>query len=180
MNLVTVTLDISWDESPKYVIPTSNFRNAYIIGVPCKILASPYVGKWTNYVRTRMTKLIDIQSCVTGIKYTIPYEWVRSFKSLVDANDQAEIIGHHFPEVTDLIGKPYWPRDDSYISDLDGNSSGRLFHQRCEIVSVPFDDTIKDMVGKDITYKFILVRYEGKIYRTLFQEYALYEPESRW
>lgn len=180
MNLTAVAVVISWDESPKYVIPTSNFNNAAIIGVPCKILAGPYVGKWTNYVRTRITKLINVQSCVTGIKYTIPYEWVRTYKSLVDANDQAAIIGHHFPEVTDLIGKPYWPRDNSYISDLDGNPSERLFHQRCEIVSVPFDDPIKDALGKDIPCMFILVRYEGKIYRALFQEQALYEPESQW
>jgi hypothetical protein len=90
----------------------------------------------------------------------------------VKANDNADIIGHHFPSVKELIGKPYWPRDNSWVNDFDGKW-GDLYKKKCEIVSVPFKEKPSES-NKEHT--FILVKYDGKIYRTLFFEWGLIEP----
>lgn len=161
--------------TPKYVVPTSNFTNAYIVGVPCKVLGDPYPGMWKSYIGEEKRILIDVQSCVTGIKYTIPYSgFLKEFDSLVEANDEASIIGHHFPDIKDLIGKPYWPRDDSYITDAEGNWKD-LFHKECEIISVPYTEkvNVKGYAGESYDVTFVLVRYEGKTYRVMFQEDGL-------
>lgn len=159
---------------PKYVVPTSNFTNAYIIGVPCKVLGDPYIGLWKNILNQEDIRLlIDVQSCVTGIKYTVPYSgFLKEFDSLVEANDEASIIGHHFPDIKDLIGKPYWPSDNSYITDAEGNWKD-LFHKECEIISIPYTEKVKGCAGESYDVTFVLVRYEGKTYRVMFQEDGL-------
>lgn len=159
---------------PKYVVPTSNFTNAYIIGVPCKVLGDPYIGRWKSIINEEdICLLIDVQSCVTGIKYTIPYSgFLKKFDSLVEANDEASIIGHHFPDIKDLLGKPYWPRDNSYITDAEGHEED-LFHKKCEIISIPYTEKVKGCTGKSYDVTFVIVRYEGKTYRVMFQEDGL-------
>ena len=165
--------------TPNYVVPTSNFSDghAYLLGVPCKVLSDyPYKkSRKTILGDVKIEDVIDVKSCVTGLKYTVPTDWVKGYDSLVDANEGAEITGHHFPNVKELIGKPYWPRDNSYITDANGKW-GNLYMEKCEIVSVPYKETILTCTGEKREHTFILVKYNGKTYRTLFYEYALIEP----
>ena len=175
-NVIVGSFVIVKDTTPKYVVPTSNCFDAYLLGVPCLVLNGPYEGEREDiFGNIKVETVIDVKSCVSGIEYTIPYDWVEEYNSLVEANEHAQIIGHHFPEVRELIGKSYWPRDCSFITGLHGKTWLDLYHKKCEIVSVPFIDT----VGNDdfeTEYTFILVKYKGRYYRTLFREWALIEP----
>ena len=167
------------DNTPKYVIPTSNSSivDAYLLGVPCLVVKGPYQKEVENiYGRIQTKTVIDVKSCVSGIEYTIPADRVEEFNSLVEANEHAKIIGHHFPDVRDLIGKPYWPRDNSYITGLHGEAREDLYHKKCEIISTPFVDICGDNWLPETKCTFILVKYNGKYYRTLFEEWGLYEP----
>ena len=161
------------DNTPKYVVPTSNFANAHLLGVPCQVLNGPYEGEREDiFGNIKVETVIDVKSCVSGLEYTIPYDWVEEYNSLVEANENAYIIGHHFPEVWELIGKPYWPKDNSYITGLNGETGVDLYHKKCEIVSVPFMD-IASVDDTDEIYPFILVKCDGKYYRVLFEEWGL-------
>ena len=105
------------DNTPKYVIPTTNCCDAYLLGVPCQVVKGPYQKECEDTIGEIQVKcVIDVKSCVSGLEYTIPYNWTEKYDSLVEANEHAQIIGHHFPDVMDLIGKPYWPRDNSFIT----------------------------------------------------------------
>ena len=162
------------DNTPKYVVPTSNCHDAYLLGVPCLVVKGPYQKEMKDILLgdIRVKSVIDVKSCVSGLEYTIPYDWVEKYNSLVEANEHAQIIGHHFPEVRELIGKPYWPRDNSFITGLHGETWVDLYHKECEIVSVPFTDvTGDDDFEKE--YTFILVKHNGKYYRVLFEEWGL-------
>ena len=175
-NVIVGSFAIVKDNTPKYVVPTSNFGNAHLLGVPCRVLNGPYEGEREDiFGNIKVETVIDVKSCVSGLEYTIPYDWVEEYDSLVEANENAQIIGHHFPEVRELIGKPYWPKDNSYITGLNGETGVDLYHKKCEIVSVPFMD-IASVDDTDEIYPFILVKYNGKYYRTLFEEWALIEP----
>ena len=175
-NVIVGSFAIVKDNTPKYVVPTSNCCDAYLLGVPCLVVKGPYQKEMENiYGRIQVKTVIDVKSCVSGIEYTIPYDRVEEYNSLVEANEQASIIGHHFPEVRELIGKPYWPRDCSFITGLHKETWEDIYHKKCEIVSVPFvDKTGDDDFKKE--YTFILVKHYGKYYRVLFEECALYEP----
>ena len=175
-NVIVGSFVIVKDNTPKYVVPTSNFANAHLLGVPCQVLNGPYEGEREDiFGNIKVETVIDVKSCVSGIEYTIPYDWVEEYDSLVEANEHAQIIGHHFPEVRELIGKPYWPRDNSFITGLHGETWADLYHKKCEIVSVPFTDVTGDD-DFEKKYTFILVKYNGKYYRVLFEEWGLYEP----
>ena len=172
-NVIVGSFVIVKDNTPKYVVPTSNFANAHLLGVPCLVLNGPYEGEREDiFGNIKVDTVIDVKSCVSGLEYTIPYDWVEGYDSLVEANENAQIIGHHFPEVRELIGKPYWPKDNSFITGLHGETWVDLYHKECEIVSVPFTDvTGDDDFEKE--YTFILVKHNGKYYRVLFEEWAL-------
>ena len=177
-NVIVGSFAIVKDNTPKYVVPTSNFLDAYLLGVPCQVVKGPYQKEMKNILGGIEVKtVIDVKSCVSGLEYTIPYDLVEGYNSLVEANEHAQIIGHHFPEVRELIGKPYWPRDNSFITGFNGETLVDLYHKKCEIVSVPFVDTAGvDSICPDMEYPFILVKYNGKYYRVLFGEWGLYEP----
>lgn len=178
MRLVVIAIATQEKTTPNYVVPTSNFiEDGYLLGVPCKVLSDhPYKkSRKTIFGDVKTEDVIDVRSCVTGLEYTVPTDWVKGYDSLVEANDNAQIIGHHFPETEELIGKPYWPRDNSFNQDFHKNWAD-LYKKECEIVSKPFKETVDTCLGKLKEYSFILVRYNGKIYRTLFEEWALIEP----
>ena len=175
-NVIVGSFVIVKDNTPKYVVPTSNFANAHLLGVPCLVLNGPHEGEREDiFGNIKVETVIDVKSCVSGLEYTIPYDWVEGYDSLVEANENAHIIGDHFLEVRELIGKPYWPRDNSFITGLNGETGVDLYHKKCEIVSVPFTDVTGDD-DFEKKYTFILVKYNGKYYRTLFGEWGLYEP----
>ena len=177
-NVIVSSFVIVKDNTPKYVVPTSNFSNAHLLGVPCQVLNGPYEGEREDiFGNIKVDIVIDVKSCVSGLEYTIPYDWTEKYNSLVEANENAQIIGHHFPEVRELIGKPYWPRDNSFITGFNGETLVDLYNRKCEIVSVPFVDTAGvDSICPDMKYPFILVKYDGKYYKTLFREWSLIEP----
>ena len=177
-NVIVGSFAIVKDNTPKYVVPTSNCHDAYLLGVPCLVVKGPYQKEYEDILGDiRVKDVIDVKSCVSGLEYTIPYDWTEKYNSLVEANEHAQIIGHHFPEVRELIGKPYWPRDNSFITGFNGETLVDLYHKKCEIVSVPFVDTAGvDSICPDMEYPFILVKYNGKYYRVLFGEWGLYEP----
>ena len=165
------------DNTPKYVIPTTNCCDAYLLGVPCQVVKGPYQKECEDIMgNIKVKTVIDVKSCVSGLEYTIPYNWTEKYDSLVEANEHAQIIGHHFPEVRELIGKPYWPRDNSFITELHGGHREGLYHKKCEIISTPFVDICGDNRLPETKYTFILVKYNGKYYRVLFEEWGLYEP----
>lgn len=173
-NVIVGSFAIVKDNTPKYVVPTSNFLDAYLLGIPCLVVKGPYQKEMKDILLgdIRVKSVIDVKSCVSGLEYTIPYDWVEKYNSLVEANENAQIIGHHFPEVRELIGKPYWPKDNSFITGLHGETWVDLYHKECEIVSVPFTDvTGDDDFEKE--YTFILVKHNGKYYRVLFEEWGL-------
>ena len=173
-NVIVGSFAIVKDNTPKYVVPTSNFFDAYLLGVSCLVVKGPYQKEMKDILLgdIRVKSVIDVKSCVSGLEYTIPYDWAEKYNSLVEANEHAQIIGHHFPEVRELIGKPYWPKDNSFITGLHGETWVDLYHKECEIVSVPFTDvTGDDDFEKE--YTFILVKHNGKYYRVLFEEWAL-------
>ena len=175
-NVIVSSFVIVKDNTPKYVVPTSNFANAHLLGVPCQVLNGPHEGEREDiFGNIKVKDVIDVKSCVSGLEYTIPYDWTEKYNSLVEANEHTQIIGHHFPEVRELIGKSYWPRDNSFITGLHGETWVDLYHKKCEIVSVPFTDVTGDD-DFEKKYTFILVKYNGKYYRVLFGEWGLYEP----
>ena len=176
INVIVGSFVIVKDNTPKYVVPTSNCHDAYLLGVPCLVVKGPYQKEYEDILGDIGVKtVIDVKSCVSGLEYTIPYDWTEKYNSLVEANEHAHIIGHHFPDVRELIGKPYWPRDNSFITGHHRETWVDLYHKECEIVSVPFTDvTGDDDFEKE--YTFILVKYNGKCYRVLFEEWGLYEP----
>ena len=186
-NVIVGSFAIVKDNTPKYVVPRSNFYDAYLLGVPCLVLKGPYQREKKHiWGGTRIETVIDVKSCVSGLEYAIPIIWTEKYNSLVEANEHAQIIGHHFPDVRELIGKPYWPRDNSFITGfhwpidnssitgLYGETYVDLYRKKCEIVSVPFTDTITIGDGDcKKEYTFILVKHNGKYYRVLFEEWAL-------
>ena len=175
-NVIIGSFAIVKDNTPKYVVPTSNLSDAYLLGVPCLVVKGPYQKECEDIMgNIKVKDVIDVKSCVSGLEYTISYDWAEKYNSLVEANEYAQIIGHHFPEVRELIGKPYWPRDNSFITGLHGETRVDLYHKKCEIISVPFTDVTGDD-GFEKKYTFILVKYNGKYYRVLFEERGLYEP----
>lgn len=176
-NVIVGSFAIVKDNTPKYVVPTSNFPEAHLLGVPCLVLKRPYLKERKNiFGQIQVECVIDLKSCVSGLEYTIPYDWMTGYNSLVEANENSQIIGHHFPEVRELIGKPYWPKDNSFITGLHGETRVDLYHKECEIVSVPFMDISGDDICPEKEFTFILVKCDGKYYRTLFKEWSLYEP----
>ena len=176
MDFDIIIKEIGKDNTPKYVVPTSNFTDAHLIGVPCLVLKGPYQRvKKHIWGGSHIETVIDVKSCVSGLEYAIPIIWTEKYNSLVEANEHAQIIGHHFPDVRELIGKPYWPRDNSFITGLHRETYIDLYRKKCEIISVPFADTIGDN-DCEKEYTFILVKHNGKYYRTLFEEWALVEP----
>ena len=172
-NVIVGSFAIVKDNTPKYVVPTSNCRDAYLLGVPCLVLNNPYQREGKDiFGDIKVKTVIDVKSCVSGLEYTIPYDRTEKYSSLVEANEHAQIIGHHFPEVRELIGKPYWPKDNSFITGLHGETWVDLYHKECEIVSVPFTDVTGD-ADFEKEYTFILVKHNGKYYRVLFEEWGL-------
>lgn len=167
---------------PNYVIPCSNFSTgspdgAYLIGVPCKVISEPYIIKEKNvFGEMKDREVYDVRSMVTNIKYTIPTGWADEYDTLEEANKHALIKGTEHPSPTDLISRKYWPRDNSYIKDSQGNWHS-LIRKECRIISVPFKEKTYEYPVANEERTFIMVMYEGKVYRVLFEEWALVDPE---
>lgn len=150
---------------PAYVVPTSNFSddNAYVYGIPCKVIQEADDNN------------IVVMSLITGIKYTIPKGWYRGYDNDIDAirasSVKSSICRCGNPQLLNIIGKKYYPRDNSYITDFKGEWTS-LIGEAVTIISLPFEDTIKNPFGISYTRTMVLVEYKGKVYRTMFMEWA--------
>lgn len=172
----------------KYIVPTSNFSgygkdildDSYVIGIPCKILTEPYQKRKKNilgHYEGIDKDVIDVMSMVTGMTYTIPTEWGNIFDTLEEANNLARIKGTYNPSTKNLIGKKYWPYSNSFNKDMVTGARYNLVDKECRIVSEPFREKTgdKDSHFKNVECDFILVYYEGMVYRVQFGEWGLQE-----
>lgn len=169
---------------PKYIVPFSNFStfsnnnrvdSAMIFGVACEVVSEPYKTMRPKVVGEGEVEeeVIDVVSLLTGIKYTIPTGWYKGYETREEAVYHSEINpALYYGNVKSLIGRTYYPKDNSYICDFEGNYA-QLIGKPCKVVSIPFKGVAKP-VEEEIIYKFILVECEGKFYRTLFGEWNFY------
>ena len=179
------------DMNPKYVVMNTNYEGAMISGVPCKIIGKPYIKQWKEWDYNRHkfvyipTEVIDLQSCVTGYTYTVPNkkQWREEFISRAAANQKAKVYGHLFPQPTNLLDRPYWPKDNSYITEVetgrDISTTGLwrgLIYKHCVIASTPYEGVYKNPFGDDYKGMFIKVWYNHKLYQVPFHEWSLHKP----
>lgn len=162
------------EKLPNYIVPYSNFNEAYLSGTPCRVVSEkPYMAMRKNYFGDMENEeVIDVVSLLSGIKYTIPNSFYKGYYDIYDAIDQSrlEVKAPLFADKKKLIGKLYYPFDNSYISDFEGNGKS-LIGKACKVVSIPFEAVVAPVKEKLIR-SFILVEYEGKIYRVLFGEWG--------
>lgn len=183
---ITITIDVEESKIGKYIIPGSNFstdetNGAYVLGIPCKILSEPYIIKDKDILGIPGEKEVyDVQSMVTGIRYTIPTGWSDEYDTLEEANKHAYIKGIENPFIENIIGMKYWPRDNSFNEDCNGKWHNML-KKECVVVSVPFKDRTHDKLYDRLCdspkeFNFIKVKCDGKVHRVLFHEWALVDP----
>ena len=156
-----------------YVVPTSNFRDAYLFGMPCKVVSKLY-NKKRNIIGVGDVdeNVIDVVSLFTGIEYTIDSKWCNFYLSAEDAIKNSRIKTECDQSVSTMIGKKYYPKDNSFIEDRDGNWES-LIGKETVVCSLPYVD--KTDTGDQRT--FINVRYQGNLYRTLFEEWCFYKDD---
>ena len=163
----------------KYIIAHSNFGDAFILGVPCKVVSEPFLKPYGPE-----EKCIKVVSCITGIQYTIPYDtdWFDVYDSYISVLNASESFLHRgyaiypHPEVTrgimaQVVDKKYYPMDNSYsklLSKRGGDSW--VAGKEVKIISEPYTDTTP--YGKKI--QFVNVRKEdGSIVKCMFMEWKL-------
>ena len=152
---------------PAYVVPFSNFSmdNAYVYGVPCKVIQEVADNN------------IVVVSLITGIKYTIPNNFYVGYDNEIEAIRASAVKSSTCmcgnPQFLNIIGKKYYPKDNSYIADFEGKWVS-LIGETVTIISLPFEQTFKTFAGVPYTRKMVLVEYKGKVYRTLFEEWCFF------
>jgi hypothetical protein len=158
-----------------YVVPTSNFcdSNAYLCGIPCRVVSKPYIKK-CNLIGIGEVdkKVVDVVSLLTGIKYTTYAEWCDVYLFAEDAIENSKLKTEYDQTVSSIIGKKYYPRDNSYIEDKNGNWKS-LIGKETVVCSLPY--VAKTDTGKEHT--FVNVMYQGNVYRTLFEEWCFYKDD---
>lgn len=156
-----------------YAVPTSNFRDAYLFGMPCKVVSKLYNKKRHIIgVGDVYENVIDVVSLFTGIEYTIDLKWCNFYLSAEDAIKNSRIKTECDQSVSTMIGKKYYPKDNAFIEDRDGNWES-LVGKETVVCSLPYFD--KTDTG-DVR-SFINVRYQGNLYRTLFEEWCFYKDD---
>ena len=161
-----------------YVVPTSNCCDsvAYLTGIPCKIVSKPYIKK-CNIIGIGEVdeKVVDVVSLLTGIKYTIYAELYDDYLFSEDAIKNSKLKTEYDQTVSSIIGMKYYPKDNSYIEDNNGNWKS-LFGKETVVCSLPY--VAKTGTGKE--YTFVNVMYHGNVYRTLFQEWCFYKEDREF
>lgn len=184
---IIITVDVEESKIGKYIIPRSNFstgkpNEAYVLGIPCKILSEPYIINHKNVLGVfEDEEVYDVQSMVTGIRYTIPTGWADEYDTLEEANKHAHIEGIENPFIENIIGMKYWPRSNSFNEDSNGEWHN-IFKKECVVISAPFKDRTHDkyfdrMFDSPRKFNFIKVKCNGKVHRVLFEEWALIDPK---
>lgn len=194
MKKYKVTIHIEEQEEerlPNYIVPTSNFEGAFIMGIPCKVVSrkSYKAERKTSWGTEKVEEVIDVESLVTGIRYTIPVGWYKEYETLDEAERNAKVGANNvvLPGVQDIIGMDYYPKDNSYIrtfQDTKVDAHHNLIGKQCVVISAPFRDTAIVPFSEDKRQKdFILVTFGGQAYRVLFQEWCFYPskvPYTDW
>ena len=163
----------------KYLISDSNFSDAYILGIPCKIVSEPYVVNNEDH-----NKKISVISCITGIEHEIPYRPLcfkiyNTFDEVLTTAEAEKLLyrGYHIFRdpllelhgILQLIGKKYYPVDNSYSEDTNGEKMW-VADTVVEIVDVPF--IRKTPFGAYEWFVNIKTK-NGKIGKCLFMEWKL-------
>lgn len=166
----------------KYIISRSNFGDAYILGVPCKVVSEPFMGTYENAIGKRERMCIKVVSCITGLPYTIPYEmdFLYVYDDYISVLKASESFLHRgyaiYPDpetsrgiMAQLINKEYYPMDNSYSENTNG---GRLWvaGRIVDIVGVPFIG--KNPHGDDEWFITVKAK-DGEIGKCLFMEWKL-------
>jgi hypothetical protein len=159
-----------------YVVPTSNCcvcSDAYLCGIPCRVVSKPYIKK-CNLIGIGEVdeKVVDVVSLLTGIKYTTYAEWCDVYLFAEDAIKNSKLKTEYDQTVSSIIGMKYYPKDNSYIEDKNGNWKS-LIGKETVVCSLPY--VAKTDTGKEKT--FVNVMYQGNVYRTLFEEWCFYEDD---
>ena len=152
-----------------YVVPKYNCSvcsDAYLYGIPCRVVSNPYIKKCTG------EQVVDIVSLLTGIKYTISSEWCDVYLFADDAIENSKLKAEYDQNVSSIIGMKYYPRDNSYIEDKNGNWKS-LIGKETVVWSLPY--VVKTCTGHEHT--FVDVMYQGNVYRTLFGEWCFYKDD---
>jgi len=164
----------------KYLITSSNFDDAYVCGVPLKIISQPYIGEYSLYPgKTERIPYIKVASLITGYIYEIPFkkEWMTIYDTYeeVVANCAGWIsrgykVYQDAGRLEQIVNKEYYPMDNSYSSDFNGKWFP-VAGKTCRILSVPFK--VSTEFGKR---KCILVQKkeaESPVGRAFFMEWKL-------
>ena len=158
-----------------YVVPTSNccVCDTYLCGIPCRVVSKPYIKK-CNLIGIGEVdeKVVDVVSLLTGIKYTIYAEWCNVYLFAEDAIKNSKLKTEYDQTVFSIIGMKYYPRDNSYNEDNNGNRKN-LFGKETVVCSLPYAAKID--TGKE--EMFVNVMYQGNVYRTLFDEWCFYKDD---
>ena len=168
----------------KYLIANSNFGDAYISGIPCKITSDPYIGK-NPYLSKDKVEYIQVMSCITGHEYEIPYVpgWFKmydTFEEVLTTPEAEKLLyrGYHLfndsgsssESKKQLIGKEYYPMDNSYSENFTDGGRFWVAGETVTILCKPYMD--KTPYGDK--KQFITVKREdGKIGKCLFMEWKL-------
>lgn len=158
----------------KYIISSSNFGDAYILGIPCKVISDPYPGY--NDVIKKKEKYMTVQSCITGLVYKIPFalDWLdvyEDFQDILVKNEDLLNRGYYFCDSGNekqIIGNDYFPMDNSWSTDFEGNRFP-VAGETVTIISLPFEEETE--FGRK---RFVLVAKEdGKVGKCMFMEWKL-------
>ncbi len=160
-----------------YVVPTSNWcdNDTYLCGIPCRVVSKPYIKKCNIIsIGEEDKKVIDVVSLLTGIRYTINAEWCDVYLFAEDAIKNSKLKTEYDQTVSSIIGMKYYPKDNSYIEDKNGNWKS-LFGKETVVCGIPY--IAKTDTGKEKT--FVNVMYQGNVYRTLFEEWCFYKEDRK-
>ncbi len=188
--IITIKIEIDVPESNvgKFVVPTHNYsevdeNDAYLADVPCKILSEPYMATVKTFFGTsERRELVDVKSMVSNIKYTIPTSLFGPvYDTLAEANKHAKIQGVENPRMKDLIGKKYYPFDNSWNKDLVNGMWHNLVDSDCIITGLPFKEPTGDPLPdvRDKKMVFVHVLSNGQVHRVLYGDWGLIPGELR-
>lgn len=168
----------------KYIITRSNFGEADILDIPCKVVSEPFMGTYKSCAFEKRKRMcIKVVSCITGISYTIPYDtdWFDVYNSYISVIVASERFLHHDyiiyqnPEKTpvimrQVIGKKYYPMDNSYSELLSTHGDRYVARKEVKIISEPYLDTTSD--GNKILFVNVQ-KDDGSIVKCMFMEWKL-------
>ena len=134
----------------KYVIANSNstFDDAYILGVPCKIISNPYVREgYFKEGNPDMTLYIKVVSLITGLPYAIPFntDYLNIYDTFEELKENVDprwywkgyTIYEDAGRIEQIVNKTCYPMCNDLSYNFYGEQTKVADHV-CRILSVPF------------------------------------------